>query len=72
MSRWLFAHLDGDWYESTMVCLERIAPLLAPGGRIVLDDYDAWSGCRNAVDEYFSDTEGFRFERRAKVHVVRT
>ena len=36
-----FAHLDGDWYESTMVCLERIAPLLVPGGRIVLDDYHA-------------------------------
>ena len=24
-----FAHLDGDWYESTMTCLTRIAPLLA-------------------------------------------
>ena len=23
------AHLDGDWYESTMTCLTRIAPLLA-------------------------------------------
>ena len=67
-----FAHLDGDWYESTMVCLERIAPLLVPGGRIVLDDYHAWSGCRTAVDEYFSDRPGFRLERRAKVHVVRT
>ena len=26
-----FAHLDGDWYESTMTCLTRIAPLLVPG-----------------------------------------
>jgi asparagine synthase (glutamine-hydrolysing) len=67
-----FAHLDGDWYESTMVCLERIAPLLIQGGRIVLDDYYAWSGCRTAVDEYFADRPGFRLERRAKVHVVRT
>jgi O-methyltransferase len=67
-----FAHLDGDWYESTMVCLERIAPLLVPGGRIVLDDYHAWSGCRTAVDEYFSGRPGFRLEHRAKVHVVRT
>ena len=39
-----FAHLDGDWYESTMTCLTRIAPLLATGGRIVLDDYYKWSG----------------------------
>ena len=67
-----FAHLDGDWYESTMVCLERIAPLLVPGGRIILDDYHAWSGCRTAVDEYFSGRRGFRLEHRAKVHVVRT
>ncbi len=65
------AHLDGDWYESTMTCLERIAPRLSPGGRIVLDDYYAWSGCRAAVDEYFADRGGFRFEQRARLHVVR-
>jgi hypothetical protein len=66
-----FAHLDGDWYESTMTCLTRIAPRLVPGGRIVLDDYYMWSGCRTAVDEYFKDRDGFRLERRAKLHVVR-
>jgi len=65
------AHLDGDWYESTMTCLERIAPRLVAGGRIVLDDYDHWSGCRRAVDEYFTERDGFRFERRARLHVVR-
>ncbi len=65
------AHLDGDWYESTMTCLTRIAPLLAPGGRIVLDDYYQWSGCRTAVDEYFAGRDGFRLEQRAKLHVVR-
>jgi len=65
------AHLDGDWYESTMTCLRRIAPLLPPGGRIVLDDYYAWSGCRAAVDEYFAERDGFRFERLGRLHVVR-
>jgi hypothetical protein len=66
-----FAHLDGDWYESTMTCLTRIAPLLSTGGRIVLDDYYKWSGCRKAVDEYFGGREGFRLEHRTKLHVVR-
>jgi predicted O-methyltransferase YrrM len=66
-----FAHLDGDWYESTMTCLTRIAPLLSPGGRIVLDDYDKWSGCRAAVDEYFTGRDEFRLEQGAKLHVVR-
>jgi O-methyltransferase len=65
------AHLDGDWYESTMTCLTRIAPRLVPGGRIVLDDYYAWSGCRTAVDEYFKDREGFRLQHGARLHVVR-
>lgn len=66
------ANLDGDWYESTKVCLERIAPHVVSGGRIVLDDYDQWSGCRDAVDEYFADRGGqWRFERRHRLHVVR-
>jgi hypothetical protein len=65
------AHLDGDWYESTMTCLTRIAPLLSPGGRIVLDDYHTWSGCRAAVDEYFAGRDGYRFEHRTRLHVVR-
>jgi O-methyltransferase len=66
-----FAHLDGDWYESTMTCMTRIAPLLASRGRIVLDDYYKWSGCRRAVDEYLAAHEGFRVEHRTKLHVVR-
>ncbi len=66
------AHVDGDWYSSTITCLQAIAPRLVSGGRIVIDDYYTWSGCRTAVDEYFADRAGFRVEMRAKVHVVRT
>jgi hypothetical protein len=66
-----FAHLDGDWYESTLTCLERVAPRLVPGGRIVLDDYYKWSGCRRAVDEYFAAHDGFTLEHGAKLRVVR-
>ncbi len=66
------AHLDGDWYDSTMTCLERIAPLLVSGGRIILDDYAMWSGCRAAVDHYFKDRGmDFRFEQHQRLHVVR-
>lgn len=66
-----FAHLDGDWYESTMTCLERITPFLVEGGRIVLDDYFHWSGCRKAVDDYFANRTGYLLERRNKIHVVK-
>ena len=65
------AHLDGDWYESTMTCLVRIAPLVVPGGRIVFDDYYKWSGCRTAVDEYFTGQDDFRLEHGPKLHAVR-
>lgn len=45
------AHIDCDWYESVRTCIERILPVLAPGGIIVFDDYNSYSGCRRAVDE---------------------
>ncbi len=66
------AHLDCDWYESVKVCLERVVPHLAPGGRIIIDDYDYWAGCKRAVDEYFADKQsGFEFARRRRLHVIR-
>jgi O-methyltransferase len=46
--------LDGDWYESTMTCLEHFAPRVAPGGLIVIDDYLVWDGCTRAVHDYLS------------------
>ena len=44
--------LDGDWYDSTKICLEHLYPLLSPGGIVILDDYYCWEGCRKATDEY--------------------
>jgi hypothetical protein len=54
-----------------MTCLTRIVPRLVAGGRIVLDDYYAWSGCQRAVDEYFAGRQGFRFEHAARLHIVK-
>ena len=67
------AHVDSDWFESVMTCLERIVPRLSLGGRIVIDDYGTWSGARDAVDEYFADRrDGFDFEGRSRLHLIRT
>ncbi len=44
--------LDGDWYESTKVCLDHFAPLVATNGVVIIDDYLAWDGCVRAVHEY--------------------
>lgn len=53
-----FAHIDVDWYEPVKISLERIFPLLSPGGCIVLDDYNDWGGCKKATDEFLYKMEG--------------
>jgi asparagine synthase (glutamine-hydrolysing) len=67
------AHLDCDWYDSVMVCLQRIVPRLSQGGRLIIDDYDHWDGCRKAIDEYFASQKkhAFTFERKSRLHIVR-
>ncbi|MDB9845561.1 TylF/MycF family methyltransferase [Acidimicrobiales bacterium] len=46
--------LDGDMYDSTMVALESLYPKLSVGGYVIVDDYGAVKGCRQAVDEFRS------------------
>ncbi|HUP59862.1 MAG TPA: TylF/MycF/NovP-related O-methyltransferase [Thermoanaerobaculia bacterium] len=46
--------LDGDWYESTRVCLDNLYDLVAPGGYVIIDDYNYWEGCKRAVDEFLA------------------
>lgn len=45
--------LDGDWYDSTRVCLKYLYPHVVSGGYIILDDYGHWEGCRKALEEYW-------------------
>jgi hypothetical protein len=49
-----YAHLDGDWYDSTISMLKRITPFLSEGGYFVLDDVYFWSGAKNAFIDYFN------------------
>ena len=49
--------LDCDWYDSMKVCLEHLVPRVVPGGIIILDDYDAWDGCSQAVHDYLAATK---------------
>jgi O-methyltransferase len=45
-------HADGDWYESVKLTLETFEPRVSPGGFVVIDDYGAWEGARDATHEY--------------------
>jgi Macrocin-O-methyltransferase (TylF) len=69
------AHIDGDWFDSVMTCLERIAPVLSIGGVMVIDDYHAWSGCRKAVDQFLAshpNASAFQKIHRQRLHILRT
>ena len=46
--------LDTDWYDSTRKELEVIYPKLSERGVCIVDDYGAWAGSKQAVDEYFA------------------
>jgi predicted O-methyltransferase YrrM len=44
--------LDGDWYESTKICLEKLYEKVVPGGVVIIDDYGHWVGAKRATDEF--------------------
>ena len=46
--------LDGDLYESTLVCLRELYPQVSSGGIVIIDDYGL-QGCRMACEEYFRE-----------------
>jgi hypothetical protein len=48
---WSVLRLDGDLCESTMDALVNLYPGLAPGGWIIVDDYEI-PACAQAVDDY--------------------
>ena len=48
-----FVHLDADLFEPTKNGLEFFYPRVSSGGIILIHDYNAWPGCRKAVDEFF-------------------
>lgn len=63
--------LDGDWYDSTMVCLKYFYPKVATGGIIIIDDYSAWDGCSRAVHDYLSSIQSkSRIDRGSKQGVA--
>jgi len=67
-----FAHIDCDWYESVTVCLEQIVPRLSVGGKLIIDDYNDWSGCKSAIDDYFKEMTGnYKFTHRSKLQIER-
>lgn len=51
-------HVDVDLYEPTLACLTHLAPRVSRGGIILLDDYSAFPGANQAIEEYFAGAPG--------------
>jgi O-methyltransferase len=52
IERLAVVRLDGDMYESTMTAMEALYPKLQPGGFLIVDDYGALKGCKQAIEDY--------------------
>ena len=59
-----FAYVDFDFYAPIKAALEKLSPILTPGGVIIVDDYGFFSkGAQTAVDEFLaSHTDLFEIE----------
>jgi O-methyltransferase len=67
-------HVDCDFYAPTRLCLEKWYPALSAGGFMQFDDYAAFSGCRQAVDEFRAEHPEIRLEEvgdDVKAYVIR-
>ena len=60
--------LDTDMYSSTKHELNHLFPLLAPGGVLIVDDYGAWSGSRQALEEYVEENDVGLFLTQNPIH----
>ncbi|OHA85679.1 MAG: hypothetical protein A2591_02495 [Candidatus Yonathbacteria bacterium RIFOXYD1_FULL_52_36] len=51
-------HIDADLYDSYVVVLEKLFPLVAKGGVVLFDEYNQkrWPGAKKAVDEFLQGT----------------
>jgi O-methyltransferase len=47
--------LDGDLYSSTMDSLRNLYHKVTPGGFVIVDDYNAWPACREAVTDFLKE-----------------
>jgi O-methyltransferase len=45
-------HVDSDWYENVMLCLNTFYDRVSEGGVVLLDDFGHWEGCREAFYDF--------------------
>lgn len=65
-------HIDCDWHDSVVFCLEAALKHLRSGGVILVDDYNDYKGCKAAVDDFLrSQASAFSFVSNQSHAVIR-
>jgi O-methyltransferase len=59
--------LDGDWYESTTICLRSLFQHVVPGGVVIIDDYGVWDGCTRAVHDFLAQSKATEAVRQTNL-----
>jgi O-methyltransferase len=66
--------LDGDWYDSTKICLDYLFEKVMAGGLIIIDDYFWWDGCSRATHDFLSERsaiERIRSRSNAFAYIIK-
>ncbi|MFC5584106.1 TylF/MycF family methyltransferase [Nitratireductor kimnyeongensis] len=69
--RFRLVHIDCDWYDPVFFCLTSVSRCMSPGGVVIVDDYNDYEGCRNAVDKVLAEDASLLLERTLPHAVIR-
>jgi O-methyltransferase len=47
-------HIDADWHDPVLLCLERWYDRVSPGGVVILNDWNLYEGADRAVAEFLA------------------
>jgi O-methyltransferase len=59
-------HVDCDFYDPTVLCLEKWWPHIIKGGYIQFDDYLEFQGCTKSVNEFMESHPNIKLETFGK------
>lgn len=60
-------HIDCDFYDPTVLCLEKWWPCVVNGGYVQFDDYLSFQGCTKAVDDFLEHHPNLKLEQFGEV-----